>query len=174
MLLKGQWLGLLGVAPGGPAQSWGGMVPGAPAGIWDMESTQKRALWTAFSPQPYDTLLHMWSLLTWHERLRTLTYKFYTGMKSPNHRLHRLLPCTREWQYNLCQAHNLLLVACRTEHVKQFYTMGSEGVRLTDCQNMMLVFCMTLCCVLLCTFYIISLLHVSSIMYIIQLLVANE
>ena len=95
-----------------------GSAPSQPICWRTSKSAQKRALPIVFGPQPHDALLPMSGLLTLHERLRTLTYNFYTGMKSPNHRLHGLLPSTREHQYNLCWARNLLLVACRTEHFK--------------------------------------------------------
>ena len=87
----------------------------------DIEAAQKRALRTAFGPQPYDALLRISGLPTLHERLRTLNHNFYTGMRSPNHRLHGLLPSTREQHYNLRSARNLPLVACRTEHFKHSF-----------------------------------------------------
>ena len=87
----------------------------------DIESAQKRALRIAFGPQPYDALLRISGLPTLHERLRTLNHNFYTGMRSPNHRLHGLLPSTREQHYNLRSARNLPLVACRTEHFKHSF-----------------------------------------------------
>ena len=58
----------------------------------DVKSAQRRALRTAFGPQLYDALLRVSGLPTPHERLRTLNYNFYTGMKSPNHRFHLIAP----------------------------------------------------------------------------------
>ena len=88
-----------------------GSAPSQPI-CWGHWVRPERALRTAFGSQPCDSLLCMSSLPILHERLKTLNYNICTGMKSSNHWLHGLLPSTRDYQYNLCRARTLPLVAC--------------------------------------------------------------
>jgi len=87
----------------------------------DIEAVQKRAMRILLGPLPYDTQLCMSGLPTLSERLRTLCYQFYSGMKSPSHRLHGLLPDTRVQHHNLRQARNRPLVSSRTNHFKNSF-----------------------------------------------------
>ena len=72
-------------------------------------------------PQRQWRNIWVWSCNGWMGSSSHEADEVWNDMRSPNHRLHGLLPSTREQHYNLPSARNLPLVACRTEHFKHSF-----------------------------------------------------
>ena len=88
----------------------------------NLENIQKRVLRIIFGYfTPYPELLDKSCLPTLRDRREVLCKNFYTDMKDPSHKLHHLLPETRELTYGLRRTRLRPLLKTKTERFKNSF-----------------------------------------------------